>query len=157
MAYAQEVRLNSLPDDVSEHVRKLFEIWQAAHRGDALPDRHALNCDKLGPWVDDIGVYEYLPESRDFVIRVDAATMIDASGTNYKGCSPRQIDLDYGTALMATLLEVIETKQPVFHIIGVTRKVWEEWVRLLLPVQTFDGSGKVILQIFVVHFIYRGP
>ena len=156
MAYAQETRLNRLPEDVPDRVHKLFDVWRAATCGNALPDRKDLSSDTLSLWINDIGIYEYLPDRRDFVVRIDAPNMIAASGENYQGCSPHQIDLDFGTRVHATLLDVIDSRQPAFHIIGVERKVWEEWVRLLLPVQTRDRAGKAVLQILVAHFFYRG-
>ena len=67
-----------------------------------------------------------------------------------------QIDLDFGTTLHATLLEVIDHGKPAFHRIGYERKVWEERLRLLLPVRATDRQGRVIDQVFVTHFFYRG-
>ncbi|HAY48859.1 hypothetical protein [uncultured Thalassospira sp.] len=156
MAYAQEIEIPHLPEDTESRVRAYYEVWQAAAKGGKVPDRKVLNGHVLAPWVDDICIYEYLPQKRDFIIRIDAPNIIEASGEDYHGCSPRQIDLDFGTTLHATLLEVIDHGKPAFHRIGYERKVWEEWLRLLLPVRATDRQGRVIDQVFVTHFFYRG-
>ncbi|MDG4719414.1 hypothetical protein [Thalassospira aquimaris] len=156
MAYTQEIRIPQLPGDTDNHVRAYYKAWCDAVRGNNVPDRKVLSSDVLAPWIDDICIYEYLPHKRDFVIRIDAPNIIAASGEVYRGCSPRQIDLDFGTTLLATLLDVIDRGQPVFHKIGYERKIWEEWLRLLLPVTATDRQGKVISQVFVTHFFYRG-
>lgn len=156
MAYAQEVRIPHLPDDTDHRVRAYVEIWwNAAHNGE-VPDRKRLNADVLSQWIDDIGIYEFLPEKRDFVIRIDGPNIIAASGECYQGCSPRQIDLDFGTTVYQSLLEVVDSGKPSFHLVGYQRMVWETWLRVMLPVQTTDRSGKVIKQVFVSHFLYRG-
>ncbi|BDW88656.1 hypothetical protein [Thalassospira tepidiphila] len=156
MAYAQEVRVLHLPDDTDYRVRAYVEIWWDAARNGQIPDRKRLNADVLSQWIDDICIYEFLPEKRDFIIRIDAPNIIAASGECYQGCSPRQIDLDFGTTVYPTLLEVIDTGKPAFHRVGHERMVWEEWLRIMLPVQTTDRAGKVIKQVFVTHFLYRG-
>ncbi|MHC8493953.1 hypothetical protein ACTU44_14725 [Thalassospira sp. SM2505] len=156
MAYAQEVLIPQLPDDTDSHVRAYYETWREAARNGSVPDRRVLTSDVLSPWLDDICIYEYLPQKRDFVIRIDAPNIIAASGETYLGCSPRQIDLDFGTTLHAVLLEVIDNGAPAIHRIGYERRVWEEWLRLLLPVTTSDRQGGVIHQVFVTHFLYRG-
>ncbi|MEQ9346714.1 MAG: hypothetical protein RIG26_09755 [Thalassospira sp.] len=156
MAYAQEVRIPHLPDDVDHRVRAYFETWHNAKHGDAVPHRKVLNGDVLAAWVDDISIYEYLPKKRDFIIRIDGPNIIAASGESYLGCSPRQIDLDYGTTTHATLLGVIDEGKPAFHRVGLELKVWEEWLRLMLPVRTSDRDGSMIQQVFVSHFFYRG-
>ena len=155
MAYAQEILIPQLPDDTDCHVRAYYEAWCSAVRNGNVPDRKVLSGDVLAPWIDDICIYEYLPQKRDFVIRIDAPNIIAASGEDYQGCSPRQIDLDFGTTLHTTLLGVVDRGEPVFHLIGYERKVWEEWLRLLLPVRATDRQGKVISQVLVTHFFYR--
>lgn len=155
MAYAQEIPIPQLPEDIDPRVLALFRVWQDARRGDEVPSRRDLTGEKLRPWIDDISIYEYIPERQDFIVRIDSPNMIAASGENYQGCSSRQIDLDFGTTLHSTLLGVVERKQPCFHMIDIERHVWEEWVRLLLPVQAHDRSGKVITQVLAAHFYYR--
>lgn len=154
MAYAQEVRIPHLPDDTAHRVRAYVETWWDAARDGQVPDRKVLSGDVLSQWVDDISIYEYLPEKHDFVIRIDAPNIIAASGENYQGCSPRQIDLDFGTTVYPTLLEVIDQEKPAFHKVGYERLVWEEWLRLMLPVQTRDKAGNRVQQVFVSHFLY---
>ena len=66
MAYAQEIRLDDLPDDVDGHVSQLLALWQGACRDGDIPDRHDLSSDILAPWRDDIGIYEYQPDRNDF-------------------------------------------------------------------------------------------
>jgi hypothetical protein len=153
MAYAQEVRIPHLPDDTDHRVRAYVEIWWDAARNGQVPSRKRLHTDVLSQWIDDISIYEYLPEKRDFIIRIDAPNIIAASGECYLGCSPRQIDLDFGTTVYPTLLEVIASGKPAFHRVRLERTTWEEWLRIMLPVQTSDRSGKVIQQVFVSHFL----
>jgi len=155
MAYAQEVEIPQLPDDVEHRVRAYFETWHNAMSGGNIPMRKVLNGDVLAAWVDDISIYEYLPKKRDFIIRIDAPNIIAASGECYLGCSPRQIDLDFGTTMHATLLGVVDEQKPAFYRVGLERKVWEEWLRLMLPVRTTDRNGHLIKQVFVSHFFYR--
>lgn len=156
MAYAQEVRISDLPKDADPHVLTYVDTWWNAARDGQVPHRKFLSGDVLSRWVDDISIYEYLPAKRDFVIRIDAPNIIAASGESYQGCSPRQIDLDFGTAVHPTLLEVIDQGEPMFHRVGYERLVWEEWLRLMLPVQTTDKEGRPVQQVFVSHFLYRG-
>lgn len=156
MAYAQEVFIPHLPDDTEHRVRAYYETWREAAVGVAVPDRRVLSGDILAPWIDDISIYEYIPHKRDFVIRIDAPNIVAVSGESYLGCSPRQIDLDFGTTMHATLLGVIDDRRPAFHRVGLERKVWEEWLRLMLPVRTIDRAGDPVLQVFVSHFFYRG-
>ncbi|WP_417816181.1 hypothetical protein [Thalassospira alkalitolerans] len=155
MAYAQEIRLDHLPEDADGRIFRLFDIWQDACPDGDIPDRRDLGADRLAPWRDDIGVYEYLPARHDFIIRIDAPNMIAASGENYQGSTPRQIDMDFGTAVFATLCNVIATVAPQFHMIGVQRVQWENWLRLMLPVRTRCRKGDPVIQVLVVHFLYR--
>lgn len=155
MAYAQEIRLDELPEDAGGHISQLFGLWQGACRNGDIPDRCDLNADILAPWRDDIGIYEYQPDRNDFVIRIDAPNMIAASGENYQGSTPRQIDLDFGTAVYPTLCEVVRTGLPQIHMIGVERIEWENWLRLMLPVRTRCRKGAPVIQVLVVHFLYK--
>ncbi|MAZ31974.1 MAG: hypothetical protein CMO06_10460 [Thalassospira sp.] len=155
MAYAQEIRLDDLPDDVDGHVSQLLALWQDACRGGDIPDRGELSCEVLSAWRDDIGIYEYQPDRNDFLIRIDAPNMIAASGENYQGSTPRQIDLDFGTAVYPTLCEVVRTGQAQIHMIGVERIEWENWLRLMLPVRTRCRKGTPVIQVLVVHFLYK--
>lgn len=156
MAYAQEVWIPHLPDDADHRVRLYVETWWAAVRKGSVPDRKRLNADVLSQWIDDISIYEYLPKKRDFIIRIDAPNIIAASGECYQGCSPRQIDLDFGTTVYAALLDVIDNGKPAFCRVGYERYGWEEWLRVMLPVQSTDRTGKPVKQVFVSHFHYRG-
>tara|TARA_B100000674_G_scaffold15482_2_gene11220 strand:- start:10818 stop:11300 length:483 start_codon:yes stop_codon:yes gene_type:complete len=156
MAYAQEVWIPHLPDDTDHRVRAYVETWWDAARNGQVPDRKRLNADVLSQWVDDISIYEYLPDRRDFVIRIDASNIIAVSGECYQGCSPRQIDLDFGTTVYPALLEVVDTGKPAFCRVGYERASWEEWLRVMLPVRTTDRAGRPIKQVFVSHFLYRG-
>ncbi|KEO53783.1 hypothetical protein [Thalassospira permensis] len=155
MAYAQEIRLDDLPDDVDGQVSRLLALWQDACRDGDIPDRRDLDSDMLAPWCDDIGIYEYQPDRNDFVIRRDAPNMIAASGENYQGSTPRQIDLDFGTTVYPTLCEVIKTGQAQIHMIGVERAQWENWLRLMLPVRTRCRKGDPVIQVLVVHFLHK--
>ncbi|MFV1850026.1 MAG: hypothetical protein ACMZ66_04855 [Thalassospira sp.] len=156
MAYAQEIFIPELPDDTEHRVRAYYETWCEAATGGGVPDRKVLSVDRLAPWLDDISIYEYIPRKRDFVVRIDAPNIVEASGESYLGCSPRQIDLDFGTTMHATLLGVIDDRRPAFHRVGLERKIWEEWLRIMLPVRTTDRDENPILQVFVSHFFYRG-
>jgi hypothetical protein len=156
MAYAQEVRIAHLPNDTDHRVRAYFNTWRAAAVNGQIPDRKDLTGAVLEPWIDDISIYEYVAARRDFVVRIDAPNIVEASGENYQGCSARQIDLDFGTTVHPTLLEIVETGQPTFHRVGLERRVWEEWLRLMLPVRTVDREGQLLHQVFVSHFFYRG-
>lgn len=155
MAYAQEIRLDALPDDADPRIDALLETWKSACLHNNVPWRRDLGIDILAPWIDDISIYEYLPRSHDFKIRVDARNIIEASGESYLGGSPREIDLNYGTNVFGNLCEVMASGTPRFHMIGVDREGWEFWLRLMLPVKTSSHDIAEIDQIFVCHFPYR--
>jgi hypothetical protein len=159
MLESPEIELDRLPDGVDHTVVALLDAWFEA-RAEApdgeLPSRAVLNAGRLELWRDNISIYEYLPDRDDFLIRLDAPTMIEARGESFFGSTPREIDLKFGTCLMVALRKALEEKRPTFYHVNLfgLKIPDQHWLRILLPAQTTDQNRKPVYQVLGARFRY---
>ncbi|KZB68840.1 MAG: hypothetical protein CMO04_12365 [Thalassospira sp.] len=155
-----DTELDGLPEDVDVRVIALVDTWYDAWTQtgvNSVPSRAILNAERLIRWRDEISVYEYLPVRNDFLVRIDAPSIVAATGENFQGSTPREIDLKYGTCLMAALLKTMYEKRPTFHYVNVAgnHAKHRHWLRVLLPAQTMDQFGDPIYQVLGARFPYE--
>ncbi len=160
MLESTDVELSGLPDDIDKSIICFVDAWRdacAQMENGALPTRTVLSAERLRQWRDDICIYEYQPIREDFLVRIDAPSIIENNGESFQNSTPREIDLKYGTCLMAALLKTMRQKKPTFHYVRIVSASGEprQWLRVLLPVQTFDRFGDPIDQILGVRFAYE--
>ncbi|WP_052657405.1 hypothetical protein [Thalassospira sp. HJ] len=154
---ASDIELASLPDGIDGNIRALVDAWYEALGGcdaNEVPSRSVLTAERLGRWRDHISIYEYQPEKDDFLVRLSAPSIVEASGESFQGTTPRAIDLKYGTCLMPALRKTLEIKRPTFHHISVDGPNGERqyWIRILLPAQTSDHFQAPVYQILGARF-----
>ncbi|MHC8493952.1 hypothetical protein ACTU44_14720 [Thalassospira sp. SM2505] len=154
---SSDTELEGLPDHTDARVISLVDTWYDAvmHAGgEGIPTRSILSAERLSRWRDDISIYEYLPIKNDFLIRIDAPSFVAASGESFQGTTPREIDLKYGTCLMAALLKTLNEKRPTFHYIQLVGQYGKcrQWLRVLLPARTTDQCGDPIFQVLGARF-----
>ncbi len=157
---SSDVELGGLPDDVDFKVIALVDAWYnalAQSEVNGVPPRTVLSAERLSMWRDHISIYEYLPIKNDFLVRIDASAIIAASGESFQGTTPREIDLKYGTCLMAALLKTMKERRPTFHYVRLVRHhdKQRQWLRILLPTQTTDQFGDPVCQVLGARFPYE--
>lgn len=155
-----ETQLDGLPDDVDFNVVAFVDAWYAALEqtpGSEIPSRSVLNAERLSRWRDEITLYEYLPVKDDFLIRIDAPSIVALNGESFQGSTPREIDLKYGTCLTAALFRTLRIKQPTFYFVSLAdlQGKRRQWLRILLPAQTIDQFDDPIYQVLGVRFRYE--
>lgn len=160
MIETSDVELSDLPDDIDRDIVAFVDMWYEAHAemaGGEVPTRKVLSADRLSKWRDDICIYEYLPVREDFLVRIDAPSVVAINGESFQNGTPREIDLKFGTCLMAALLKTLRQKRPTFHYVRVVSEGGQprQWLRVLLPVQTLDRRGNPIDQVLGVRFAYE--
>lgn len=160
MLESTDVELSGLPDDIDTSIICFVDAWYDAHaqmEDGAVPTRKVLSAERLRQWRDDICIYEYQPVRKDFLVRIDAPSIVANNGESFQNSTPREIDLKYGTCLMAALLKTMRQKKPTFHYVRIVSAAGEprQWLRVLLPVQTFDRFGDPIDQVLGVRFAYE--
>lgn len=157
---SSETELDGLPDDVDFNVVALVDAWYAAFDQSPevdIPPRSVLTAERLSRWRDDITLYEYLPVKDDFLVRIDAPSIVSLNGESFQGSTPREIDLKYGTCLTAALYKTLRLKKPTFYYVSIpdSQGARRQWLRVLLPAQTVDHFGDPIYQVLGVRFAYE--
>tara|TARA_E500000318_G_scaffold54591_1_gene50850 strand:- start:872 stop:1369 length:498 start_codon:yes stop_codon:yes gene_type:complete len=160
MVESPEIELDRLPDDIDHNIVELVDTWYAAlakTRDGEMPSRTVLSADHFSRWRDDISIYEYQPAKDDFLIRLDAPSMIAARGESFLGSTPREIDLKFGTCLLAALRKTLKERRPTFFYVNLFGPQGEhgKWLRILLPAQTKDQHGNPVQQVLGARFAYE--
>lgn len=155
-----EIELDGLPDDIDHNVVALVDAWFEAFsqcQENEVPWRSVLTAERLNKWRDDISIYEFLPIKNDFLVRIDAPAIIALSGESFQGTTPREIDLKYGTNLMAALFKAMHEKRPVFHHVSAIGRdgARHQKLRILLPAQTIDQFHDTVYQVLGARFHYE--
>lgn len=156
---SSETQLDGLPDDVDFNVVAFVDAWYAALEQSPdkdMPLRSVLNAERLSRWRDEITLYEYQPIKDDFLIRIDAPSIVALNGESFQGSTPREIDLKYGTCLTAALFRTLRIKQPTFYFVSLAdlQGKRRQWLRILLPAQTVDQFNDPVYQVLGVRFRY---
>ncbi|RCK33857.1 hypothetical protein TH19_16770 [Thalassospira profundimaris] len=157
---ATDTELDRLPDNVDSSIITLVDLWYDAFAqagSETIPSRTILRAERLRQWRDDICLYEYLPVKNDFLVRIDAPSIVALNGESFQGSTPREIDLKYGTCLMAALHKTLKTKRPTFHYVHLIGPHGNrrQWLRVLMPAQTVDHLGDPVFQVLGVRFEYE--
>ncbi|WP_339857597.1 PAS domain-containing protein [Thalassospira alkalitolerans] len=147
-----EMLLDKLPDNAPQAACDLLDFWHRSRQEDGLPSRTEFSPVHLGPWLDDISIYEYVPSKNDFQIVIDGENIVKMMGEDWRGGYAREIDFRSDTSIHSALSVVRETEQPQIHLIHIFRKDWSRGVRLLMPVLRPCVGKKDVLQVFMAVF-----
>ncbi|MEQ8393516.1 MAG: hypothetical protein RIB30_21210 [Thalassospira sp.] len=155
-----EIELDGLAEDVDPNVVALVDAWLEASAQCAendVPPRSVLTAERLGKWRDDISIYEFQPVKNDFLVRIDAPSIITLSGESFQGTTPREIDLKYGTNLMGALFRTMNEKRPTFQYVNLINAYGKQrhWLRILLPTRTVDQFNDPVHQVLGARFNYE--
>ncbi|HBN47908.1 MAG TPA: hypothetical protein DD465_01590, partial [Thalassospira sp.] len=105
--------------------------------------------------LDDITIYEYMPIKEDFVVRIDAPSIVSLNRESFQRASPREIDMKYGTCLTAALFNTMMCGEPKFYHVTLAVRTDQHWLRVLLPVRTRNRDRDLIDQILGIRFDYE--
>lgn len=150
----------------------LLDAWQAIHAqttpdGGPRPTRADFTPFALKPWLGHIDIFEVerTPDSggdsggsaegggtvTDFRLRLNGTEIVALTGEDWTGHSARDIDRYYNVTLHDDLLAVCESGAPHNDGIRIFQKSYLSACRLLLPVFSNSGDGRVT-QIFLAIF-----
>ncbi|WP_404420296.1 hypothetical protein [Thalassospira australica] len=158
MAETTDFELDELPENIGPHVTDLIRVWHEARAEDLtqiVPSRDILTAERLRRWIDDITIYEYMPLKEDFVVRIDAPSIVALNGESFQRASPREIDMKYGSCLTAALFNTMMCGEPTFYHVTLAVRADQHWLRVLLPVRTRNRDGHPVDQIFGARFDYE--
>ncbi len=158
MAETTDFELDELPENIGPHVADLVRLWHEARAedpGQIVPSRDILSAERLHRWLDDITIYEYMPIKEDFVVRIDAPSIVSLNRESFQRASPREIDMKYGTCLTAALFNTLMCGEPKFYHVTLAVRADQHWLRVLLPVRTRNRDGDLIDQILGIRFDYE--
>jgi hypothetical protein len=148
----KEIPLADLNEGAPPAARSLWEFWHAHASGGNIPTRQDFRPDNLAPWLDDICIYEYVPEKGDFQILLEGENVVALTGENWRGAFAREVDSRYSSHLSATMNEVRTNLSPQLHHLRIFQKEWQSGIRLLLPVLLQKPGKEDIIQIFLAIF-----
>ncbi|AJD52360.1 MULTISPECIES: hypothetical protein [Thalassospira] len=158
MAETTDFELDELPENIGPHVADLVRLWHEARAEDPeqiVPSRDILSAERLHRWLDDITIYEYMPIKEDFVVRIDAPSIVSLNRESFQRASPREIDMKYGTCLTAALFNTMMCGEPKFYHVTLAVRADQHWLRVLLPVRTRNRDRDLIDQILGIRFDYE--
>ena len=148
----REIPLTYLDDDAPPAAQALLDFWNAHASEGNLPTRSDFQPDNLIPWIDDISIYEYVPEKDDFQIRLEDENIIALTGENWRGAFAREVDCRFSSGLHAAMTAVRTTLRPQIHHLRIFQREWQSGIRLLLPVLLQKPDKEDIIQIFLAIF-----
>lgn len=148
----KEIPLTHLDDGAPPAARALLEFWNMHASAGKIPTRRDFHPDNLVPWLDDICIYEYVPDKDDFQILLEGENVVALTGENWRGAYAREVDSRYSSHLHATMTEVRMTRSPQIHHLRIFQKEWQGGIRLLLPVLLQKPGKEDIIQIFLAIF-----
>ncbi|WP_417833928.1 hypothetical protein [Thalassospira xiamenensis] len=158
MAETTDFELDELPENIGPHVADLVRLWHEARAEDPeqiVPSRDILSAERLHRWLDDITIYEYMPIKEDFVVRIDAPSIVSLNRESFQRASPREIDMKYGTCLTAALFNTMMCGEPKFYHVTLAVRADQHWLRVLLPVRTRNRDRDLVDQILGIRFDYE--
>ncbi len=150
---AGERELDVLPSFASPMLHRLLDFWTEAGGMANVPDRSHLDAMTLRPWLGHISVYEALPGTGDFRIRLEGTSIVALTGEDWTGKQAGDVDRRFGSNLVGFMRRVIETGRPAIHRMRVFQNEVEYITRLLLPIRSRPGGA--VDQVFLV--IYPDP
>lgn len=148
----KEIPLKYLDRDAPRAAHALLEFWKAYASDGNIPTRTDFQPDNLTPWIDDIAIYEFVPEKDDFQILLEGENIIALTGENWRGAFAREVDCRFSSSLHATMSEVRTTGRPQIHHLRIFQREWQRGIRLLLPVLLQKPGKEDVIQIFLAIF-----
>jgi hypothetical protein len=148
----KEIPLTYLDDDAPRAAQSLLAFWNAHASKASIPTRTDFRPDNLTPWVDDIAIYEYVPEKDDFQILLEGENIVELTGENWRGAFAREVDCRFSSSLHAAMSEVRSTGWPQIHHLRIFQREWQRGIRLLLPVLLQKPGKEDVIQIFLAIF-----
>ena len=150
---AVEREFDGLPDLASPKLHALLKFWTECGGAAQVPDRGQLDALTLQPWLGHISIYEAIPGSSDFRIRLEGTSIVAITSEDWTGKRASDVDRRFGSQLVGFMHRVVETRRPAIHRMRVFQNEVEYVTRLLLPVRARPGGP--VDQVFLV--IYPDP
>ena len=148
----KEVPLESLAAGAPRQAHELLALWWRFADGHGVPTRDDFSAENLGPWLNDISIYEYHPDKDDFQIVLEGENIVALTGEDWRGAFAREVDCHFSTSLHGALSLARTTRRPQIHQLQVFQKEWRNGLRLLLPVTLKKEGQQDVLQVFLAIF-----
>ena len=151
--WEKEIPLICLDRSAPTASQTLLEFWNAhASAAGHIPTRTAFRPENLMPWIDDIAIYEFIPEKDDFLIMLEGENIVALTGENWRGAYAREVDCQFASDLHGALTTVRKTLMPQMHYLRIFQRQWRRGIRVLLPVLRQKEGKEDGLQIFLAIF-----
>ncbi|NIY74045.1 PAS domain-containing protein [Thalassospira sp. HF15] len=148
----KEISQDELEDNVPAKARELLAFWNKHASGRQLPTRGDFRPGNLRAWIEDISIFEYIPEKDDFQIRIEGENIAALTGEDWRGGFARELDSQFSTSLHASMTVLRMTGKPKLHHLQVFKSDWHNAIRLLLPVLLRKPGKEDVLQVFLAIF-----
>ncbi|KJE37074.1 hypothetical protein UF64_01730 [Thalassospira sp. HJ] len=148
----KEIPQDTLDETAPAKAHDLLAFWHKHASKRQLPTRGDFRPGNLGPWIEDISIYEYVPEKDDFQIRLEGENIVALTGEDWRGAFACEVDSHFSTSLHAAMTMVRMTGEPQLHHLQVFQKDWQSAIRLLLPVLLQKPGKEDVLQVFLAIF-----
>jgi len=145
-----ERELATLPPYASPMLHSLLKFWTDAGGSGNIPDRSQLDAMTLRPWLGHVSIYEAIPGTIDFRIRLEGTAIVAITGEDWTGKRASDVDQRFGSQLADFMRRVIASGRPAVHTMRVFQNDVEYITRLLLPVRAQPGGP--VDQVFLVIY-----
>lgn len=150
-------------DNPPEKAASLLAAWHQFHAegaagGQARPSRGDFTPFVLKPWLGNLDIYDAeggdTAETPTFRMRLNGSEVVAMTGENWTGKTAHDIDRRFGATLHDDFLKVYSSRLPLADHIRIFQKEYLTAYRVLLPVFSEAGDGRVV-QIFLAVFPLR--
>lgn len=145
-------------DAPPEAAASLLAAWQRFNAEGNRPTRQDFTPHALKQWLGRIDVYVVedggTDGEREFRLRLNGSEIVALTGEDWTGKTARDVDRRFGSSLHEELEQVCQSRCPLAHHIQIFQKEHVPAYRLLLPIFSEDGDGKVV-QVFLAIFDIR--
>jgi len=138
-------------DELPPIARSLLAFWQEFNDQGHRPTRRDFTPFSLKPWLGYLDVYGVEDGGREFRIRLNGSRVTELTGEDWTGRTASDVDRKFGFGLHNEVLDVFTSKRPACHLTRIYQKNFTSAYRLMLPIFSEDGDGRVV-QVFLAIF-----
>ena len=134
-----------------EMAASLLGYWQHFNALGDRPTRDDFTPFSLQKWLGHLDVYGVEDEGETFRIRLNGTKVTENTREDWTGCTAKDVDRKFGTSLQQEVMDVVRSKKPAFQETRIFQKEFATAYRLMLPIFSREGDGKVV-QVFLAIF-----
>jgi len=145
-----ETAAPTVHEQMSSRAIALLAFWYSNRGEGSIPDRKTFNPHALQKWLGYISIYEYDPDRRDFMNRLEGTLITEMTGQDWTGRWASDVDRSFGSTFLEELAAVRTKATPSIESVRIYQKKYRSATKLLMPIKEnrYRRTDQVFLAMF---------